>query len=111
MVDDNYKDETDILRALDLSTIMRAWGYEPIAANNDDGDITYVISSDVIRVRRDKFWCVGARRGGGGAIDLVMVLEDCGFREARAILRINYLSLTADRRDFEGGEIIRPEGA
>ncbi len=38
-----------------------------------------------------KFWDTRAKQGGGGAVDLVMYLMPCDFKEAVALLRARQL--------------------
>lgn len=68
----------DPLRAIPLTAVLRAWGAQPDASDRRK----WHTPQGVLSVHGAKFinWSRGG--GGGGAIDLVIHLNRCGFRQA-----------------------------
>jgi hypothetical protein len=70
------------LREIRLETVLEAVG----AARDPKDRNNWKSASGRITVTGTKFFNHDAKRGGGGAIDLVMHLQNCGFKEAVGFL-------------------------
>ena len=68
----------DQLRAIPLTSVLRVWGAVP--DRHDKGK--WHTSRGTLSVNSAKFINWNHGEGGGGAIDLVIHLKDCGFKEA-----------------------------
>lgn len=69
---------TDQLRAIPLPSVLRLWGAVP--DRRDKGK--WHTSRGTLSVNGPRFINWNQGKGGGGAIDLIIHLKDCGFREA-----------------------------
>lgn len=81
--------EIDELRNLDLNEIMVSFGYERDGKKSDILRNVYITSIGKISIMGSKFFNFSENRGGGGAIDLVMYIRNCDFREACKFLSNN----------------------
>lgn len=68
----------ELLRALPLPAVLRLWGATPDPRDRHKWHTT----QGVLSVKGAKFMNWNRGQGGGGAIDLVMHLKRCAFREA-----------------------------
>ena len=82
-----WRAEADRLRDIDLNTLMTDLGYERDPDDSDARRSVYRTPAGKVSVQGTKFYDFGSDRGGGGAIDLVMHVQGCGFRDALGILR------------------------
>ena len=82
------KDEIDVLRNRPLEKLAATLGYRP-----DPSDRTrWKRDGSVLCISGTKFFDYLQRRGGGGAIDLVMHVRKCPFLEA-----VNFLAQSQGR--------------
>ena len=70
------------LRAIPLETVLEAMGATPDKSDKHN----WRTSAGRITVTGDKFFNHDAGRGGGGALDLVMHIDGCDFKAAKAVL-------------------------
>jgi hypothetical protein len=68
-------------RKIDLNSILEKWGFEYQESTQKwkNGDMS-------INIKGQKFYDYKSGQGGGGAIDLVMLLEKCSFKQAASLL-------------------------
>jgi len=81
------KEITQKLRDLDLVEVMTRLGYEKDETRSDNYRSVYNTQVGKISIMGSKFFNFHTNKGGGGAIDLVMLTENCTFKEAVARLK------------------------
>jgi hypothetical protein len=85
------REQARCLRTLPLDSVLRLWGAQP---DHDDKNKWHT-QDEVLSVNGAKFMSWSRAVGGGGAIDLVMHLENIGFREAVDWLEHHFPGVTA----------------
>jgi hypothetical protein len=76
----------ELLRALPLPAVLRLWGATPDPRDRHK----WHTAQGVLSVNGAKFMNWNRGEGGGGAIDLVMHLKRCGFRDALGWLAAHF---------------------
>lgn len=82
------RQKADILRAIPLPAVLRVWGAQPDPHDRHK----WHTPQEVLSVTGAKFMNWTRGDGGGGAIDLVIHLNRCAFREALAWLADHFPS-------------------
>jgi hypothetical protein len=83
---DRRPNPPELLRALPLPAVLRLWGASPDPRDQHK----WHTAQGVLSVNGAKFMNWNRGEGGGGAIDLVMHLKRCGFRDALGWLAAHF---------------------
>ena len=75
---ETIRQRTERLRAIPLESALRIWGARP----DRHDKFKWHTSRGILSIKGAKFINWNRGIGGGGAIDLIIHLNDCGFREA-----------------------------
>jgi len=90
---EKMKNEANLVRDMELSRVMQALGAERDKSDKKQ----WLINGEKISITGKKFFNFNRDVGGGGAIDLVMHVENLNFKDA-----VSYLSGTTNRIDAIG---------
>lgn len=84
------KDELDRIRAIDLIEVMERYGYDLCRKEGDESIFQTETGHISINPSKGVFTVDWSKKGGRGAIDLVMCLKGCNYKDAVDLLRCDF---------------------